>query len=229
MQIPDLEVKISKYKINKFRKGIREWEKHNGLRKYPWRETKDPFQLFITEILLRRTRSDSVAKIWPHFFSKYKSFNDFLKYPRIELQNDIMPLGLAKMRSQILIDIANIIKDQPIPIDENQLLKIPGVGKYIARMFLLMYKNRRGLIYDTNFRTVYSRYFGIKILRDLKRDPVIEQISELVIPKRNIKKFMLTILDFAALTCKPNKPLCDLCFLSNSCNYYKINNSKPET
>ncbi len=206
-------------KIDYFRRGIKKWRIKNGLRDYPWRVTKDPFKLFVTEILLRRTRSDTVSDNWYLIFSRINSFKDLREMDKEKLENILKPLGLFRLRTDNLIQIASIIKDN-IPKNEKKLITLPGVGKYITRMYLLMRYNTRGLIYDTNFRRVYMRFFGINIITDLKRDKIIEPLSDLVIPRKNIKIFILSILDFSALVCKPQNPDCASCTLNKKCTFF---------
>jgi len=212
---------ISLDKLKFFRTGISKWRNENGLRKYPWRGDIDNFQIFITEILLRRTRADTVANHWDNFFTKFPTLTSIRTVSAETLQKTLHPLGLSIIRSKLIKEIAIQIPGERIPKSEKGLLDLPGVGKYIARMYRLMVYNKRGLIYDTNFRTLYSRFLGIKIKKDIKRDINIESISDQIIPKRNVREFILTILDFVALTCKPRGPNCGSCYLTDNCDYYR--------
>ncbi len=200
---------------------LSKWREKHGLRKYPWRYQNDPYKILVTEILLRRTKADAVNSIWDNFFKKYPSFNALANADIKELYKDIESLGLAKVRSKALKRIGGELTDKDIPEVEEKLISIPGIGIYSARMFLLMKKGKRQLIYDANFRRVYSRFFGLEIGENLRNDKNIVHISEIITPKANVKDFVFTILDFAALTCKPSKPTCEICCCNNKCEFYK--------
>jgi len=212
---------ISKKEINKFLSCLDKWRTNNGLRDFPWRKETNPFIILITEMLLRRTKADAVNNIWSDFFNKYKDFDDLATVNEIELKKDISSLGLATIRSRNLIEIGKKLTGRNIPETERELIKLKGVGIYSARMYLMITKGTRQLIYDSNFRRVYSRYFGVNIDANLRSNKKIVEISELIIPKQNFKDFILTILDFAALICKPVNPKCDICCCNKSCVYYK--------
>lgn len=205
--------------ISCFRKGLSEWKDKNGLRKFQWRDTSDDFQLLITEILLRRTRSQAVSNLWDAFFTKYNYFEDFI-INQESLKHDLQPLGLSNTRTEDLLKIAKLMEKEEIPNDEIELMKLPGVGKYISRMYLVMSARQRKLVFDSNFRRVYNRFYGLNLLLDLKRDKLIEPLSERIIPKKDVKEFLLTVLDFAAATCKPQTPLCEDCFMTTCCRYF---------
>lgn len=213
-------IRLASEKIDYFISCLEIWKNENGLRDYPWRKIKDPFKILVTEVLLRRTKSDAVALIWDEFFSKYTSFKDLRKKDKNKLMKDIESLGLVKIRTESLIEISKSIQNKEIPVKENELVALLGIGIYTARMFLLMYKNERHLIYDANFRRVYSRFFGITINANLRSDKNIEGISEEIIPHEDYKDFVLTILDFSALVCKPVKPDCIECICKSSCYYF---------
>lgn len=211
---------IEKKQAEKLRSCLKKWRLENGLREYPWRSESDPFRILVTEVLLRRTKAEAVNQIWKSFFTKYNNFHDIRAAKREVLSKDIASLGLARIRTESLRKISDTILNNGIPENEEELVRIPGIGIYSARMFLLLTKEERHLIYDSNFRRVYSRFFGVEININLRSDKNINEISELVIPKTNIKEFILTILDFASLTCKPINPNCNNCCCNKSCSFH---------
>lgn len=214
---------IDRKKIDLFHTCLKKWVRIRGLRDYPWRKTKNPFKILITEVLLRRTKSDAVALIWDNFFQKYTCFEDLIQINNNELMKDIESLGLGKLRTESLIEISKSLRNNEIPDNEEELVMISGIGIYAARMFLLLTKQEYNLIYDSNFRRIYSRYFGIEISINLRSDKTIKKISEQAQPRNNLKEFIYTMLDFAAITCKPQKPICSDCYCTNNCKYYNEN------
>jgi A/G-specific adenine glycosylase len=211
---------FSEDKIKIFKNAMKHWEKTYSLRKFPWRKTNNSYKIIVSEILLRRTKAEAVNSIWTKFFDRFSTLDSLCKASENNLKELLRPLGLVENRIKTLKSLCeNGLKYKPT---EEDLLKINGVGSYIARMFIVMKYNERKLVYDANFRRVYNRYFGLNFKKNLREEMEVETLSEKIIPDHDFRTFLLTVLDFAALTCKPISPDCYNCNLNDSCHYFSI-------
>lgn len=206
----------------KFTNEILIWWKYHR-RNFPWRETKKPYVILITEILLRRTSAEQVNKVHGKFFSKYSSISELANADKTQLKEIIKSLGLANQRSIQLINLANIIlKDynNEIPSNIVDLMNLPGVGKYTASgVMCISFKEDHAMV-DTNVVKIIKRFFGFEPKKiPPQNDKDLWYFVETLIPKGKCIEFNLGLIDFVYEICKMN-PKCEICPLKKDCNYY---------
>jgi len=161
-------------KIGYLRKKLLEWYHKRG-RTYPWRTTKDPYKILIAEIMLRRTRADQVLPVYEKFVNRYPTVRSLSEGNKEEIEKLTYSLGL-NWRNQRFRDLAQLIisiYQGKIPKNRDELKKLPGVGEYVAGVFLSSAYNQKEWIVDTNVVRVFSRFFGIGIKGDGRRDKKI--------------------------------------------------------
>lgn len=194
-------------------------------KKFPWRKTTKPYQLLITEILLRKTTAPQVNSIYTKFFEKYSTVLDLAEADCKDLKKLLYPLGMEKKRSKELLKLSNvIIKEykEEIPSTEEELIKLPGVGKYTASGVLCQAYNKDSAMVDTNVVRVVTRYFSYKSPRKRPRDdPMLWSFVKSLIPHGKCKEFNLGLIDFAGDICTPKNPKCSVCPLNEYCDFIK--------
>jgi len=211
-EIPDKE------KIVTFRNKIIRWFNKNG-RRYPWRETKDPFKILIAEMMLQRTKADQVESVYRRFFSTFGSPEDVAASTMEYLNEFLFPLGL-KWRIKRFKEVSEALVsdfDSRVPETRESILKLPGVGDYVAGIVLSTAFNKKEWIVDSNVVRVFKRYFGIGTSKEGRRDRHVVEMAKEYASCRNPGKANMGILDFAALVCTPNNPKCIECPLSTKC------------
>lgn len=209
-------------KIPYLRKKLLQWYQKEG-RNYPWRTAKDPYKILIAEIMLRRTRADQVLPVYENFVKRYPTVESLSKGNRGIIQKLTYSLGL-NWRNQRFRDLARCIISMyqgEIPKSRDELKKLPGVGEYVAGVFLSSAFNRKEWIVDTNVVRVFSRFFGIRIKGDGRRDKKITSIAERFVDCDNPRQVNFAIIDFAALLCKKINPRHLQCFVRQECAYYE--------
>lgn len=214
-------------KIVKFRKKLMEWFEENH-RNFSWRKTKDPYKILIAEILLQRTRAENVEAVYTEFLNKYPNVRRLAKTDVEEIAKCIAPLGLKK-RALILKNISAILLQEyngRIPKNEKELMNIKGIGFYIAYAVVCFAYGKKKAVVDCNVSRVINRIFGYKIKTSPHSDKKFITFVQSLLPDSDPKKYNWAILDFSAIVCKPRKPRCDICPLSDICNYYKTLNLK---
>lgn len=200
------------------------WERKK--RDFPWRRTKNPYNLLVTEILLRRTTAQHVMKIYHKFFKKYKSFQDILETPESEIAKDLWRLGLSNQRSKQLKKLAEIIVHEhggKIPTEESEILKLPGVGNYTCAALMCLAFEKPAAMVDSNFVRVVKRYFGGHYKNLDYNHKELWKFARSLVPEGKCKEFNLGLMDFTAIICVPKKPKCTKCNLAALCSYKKSN------
>ncbi len=208
---------------NSLTKRILKWYDSNKA-SYPWRNNCTPYQILITEMLLRKTTRNQVKKLFPVFFRKFPSVTKLATANKKEVEKVIRPLGMEKMRSKLLVEVAKTIVKKhngKVPNDKIDLLSLPGVGEYIANAVLLLSRGEKVALVDTNSKRIVERLFlGDHEPQKRVNKEVSDQVFFLV-PEKRFVDFNLALLDFASSICLPRKPKCPSCTLKKSCAYYK--------
>lgn len=202
-----------------FREKILEWGEKN-IRGFPWRETGDPYKVLVAELMLVRTNSNQVEKIFRDFIYSYPDLETLLDAPKEELKNKLYSLGL-NWRIDFLCNIAEEICrkfDGKVPQKREDLKSLPGIGDYVAGAILSISYNKREWIVDSNIARVFSRFFGIESTGEARRSEEIIKLSKDYSQNNKPKKSNLALLDFASLICKSRKPKCPECPVKKRCS-----------
>jgi len=203
--------------IEDFRSKLLSWGSDN-LRAFPWRETSDPYEILVAEILLQKTAAEKVEPIYREFLAMYPSLDELADADREGLTDIIYSLGLQNQRSKALISIGETLQGDGVPDDTDRLLKLPYVGRYAANATLCFAFGEPRPIVDANVVRVYNRIFDTDF--DY-RDEAAWKFAEKTLPEAYAWEFNLAILDFAAAICTPKTPRCEECFFTDRCSYYR--------
>ena len=210
--------------IQWFRQQLLTWAEDN-LRDYPWRRSKNPYNILVAEFLLQRTDADTVAPIYETFLTRYPTLEKLAIAPVDDIAKLLQPLGLF-FRAERLSETARIITEQYkgiIPETETELLQLPGIGKYTARAILSQAFNQPAAVLDTNVARILERFFGIEGSRVKSRCKILWNAAETIAPDREVGHWNLTLLDFGAIICTARNPKCSECPLASRCYWFNLN------
>ncbi len=216
---------LEKQKITFFRSRLMVWSKDNS-RDFPWRN-KDisNYQLILTEILLQRTKAETVSKYYDTFFGRYPDWQSISNASIQDLEQILKPLGLYKHRAKRIFKIVQEynVKNGKLPKNKNELRESNLSTLYISNAYELFVLNHRSALLDVNMSRVLSRYFYPKPPKDVRHDKFMQELAKKVLNVKKCKELNWSILDFAALVCKPSNPECDECILKTKCEYFMLN------
>lgn len=199
------------------------WLEENG-RRYPWRETTNPWRIYLTEVLLQRTRGDAVDEIYDDFFDRFPDPQALNGASDTEIRDAVHSLGFVNHRTRTLREISNLCTNHggvPRSIDE---LKQPWrVGEYSARACQLFARCEPLALVDANFARVFGRVLGNKMPEQPHKSEVVYSLLDALVPDDPAvaRAFNLAILDLGAKICKPTDPDCTACPLNTACHYYQ--------
>ena len=218
----------SHQEIKVFIKFLLDWYAYSG-RQYPWREeTATLYQKVVAEILLQRTRADTVALFLPKFYTQFPSWKELSISDQEDLRQFLYPLGLWKQKAKALRDLANemVNREGQCPNDYNEIRGLPGVGQYIANAIAVFNLKEPRPLLDVNMARVLERYFGPRKLADIRDDPYIQNLAyTTILASNDYISINFAILDLAALICK-KKPLCYQCPVKTGCKFWRQNEYK---
>ena len=222
--------------IRAFRRFLLRWFRCHG-RNLPWRETRDPYAILVSEFMLQQTQ---VATVIPYYSKWLSRFPDFASVSYAS-QNDVLHAwqGLGYYtRARNLRAAAVIVRDRhcgTLPGDIGAIRKLPGVGRYMANAVATFAFNQPVPIVEANCSRVLARLLdlGAPIDSAIGREKLWAFAAELV-PKRNAARFNSALVDLGALVCIPDKPKCNVCPVKKFCcaknpGTLPIKKSKPRT
>lgn len=224
--------RANRKKITWFRPRLSSWYQSHG-RDFQWRRKRasTAYKVIITEILLQRTKAETVAKVYDGFMQRYPSWNTLAQATREELQEVVVTLGLWRRRVDTLLTLARTVAERGEiqPLDRETLESLPGVGQYIANAVLSICQDQREPMLDVNMARVLERFFGPRQMADIRYDPYLQELSRAVLPKGNSKEMNWAILDLGALACTKRHPRCKECPLSGKCLFVHSSVEKDDT
>jgi A/G-specific adenine glycosylase len=215
--------RITSGRLSSFRKKILDWYCVHG-RILPWRRCGQPvYRLVISELLLQRTRAESVAEFYPDFFRSYPTWASLAQAQRSELILKVRPLGLWRRRAEGLLGLAESIKKRRgrLPPIRSEIESLPGVGQYIANAIELIAFGRPRPLLDVNMARVLERYFGPRRLSDIRYDPYLLRLAQDAIECDESLQLNWAVLDLAAMICTSRSPNCPMCPLQQGCKCAK--------
>ena len=180
----------------------------------------------MAELMLQRTKADQVASIYEKFISTFPNLQSLARADIEQLSKLLEPLGLLH-RIPRFKRMAEFIVERyggSVPSRLAELLKIPGVGRYIAHAVLCFGYGEDVPVVDANVVRVYSRIFGLKLKARPHTDKKLWELATRLVPPGKAREFNEAILDFAALVCKPRKPECSRCPVVEICQYNRRKN-----
>lgn len=210
-------------KVEIFQKKILNWYKLEG-RQFPWRNNSaSNYVRIISEVLLQRTKAETVAKFFPGFINKYPSWKQLGMASELDLKEVLRPLGLYNQRGARLYRLAQEMKRRngKFPATRSEVEEIPMMGQYITNAYELFVLNKSSPLLDVNMARVLERSFEPRKLADLRYDPHLQDLSKKVVEHEMSKEINWAILDFASKVCKARTPLCSSCILNTECSFYK--------
>ena len=210
---------LDEAKLKSFRHQIKTWANLHA-RNFPWRNTTDPYAIFIAELMLQKTNAALVASIYQTFMEKYPTLDALAAAPVEDITKLLQPLGLA-LRAPRLRQSIEMIQTNfggKIPETEAVLLKLPGVGKYTARSICANAFGQSTAVLDINVARILERFFGLDGGRVKGRSLQLQQVAQQVAPDTKVSAWNLALLDFGAAVCTARNPRCSECPLRQQCH-----------
>jgi A/G-specific adenine glycosylase len=194
-------------------------------RDLPWRRTRDPWAILVSELMLQQTQ---VARVVP----KYETFLEVFPTPVVCADASVGAVvthwaGLGYNRRAVnLHRTATLVvaeHDGRLPNDLDQLLRLPGIGPYTARALLAFAWERDVGVVDTNAARVLARGLG----RSLTRGEV-QQLADDMVPAGSGWAWNQAVLDLGATVCTSRSPHCGECPLAPGCRWHRVGNPEPD-
>ena len=196
-----------------------------GHRDLPWRRTRDPYGIWVSEIMLQQTQVATVIPYYQRFMERFPTVEALAAAPEDEVLRLWSGLGYYLRARHLHHGAREVLSrhEGRIPEAIEELLRLPGIGRYTAGAIASIAFERAAPILDGNVTRVLCRLYGLR--GDPKRAPLharLWQLAEALIPEGEAGDFNQALMELGATVCTPASPRCDVCPLAERCEARRL-------
>lgn len=200
-------------------KKLEAWYKKNH-RDLPFRKTKDPYQIWVSEIMLQQTQVETVIPFFESFIKKYPTIHTLAHADIEQLRKDVEGIGYYR-RFKFMHEAAKVMIQKfsgAFPNTYEDVRSLPGIGYYTAGAIMSIAYDKPYSALDGNVIRVLSRYYGIEDdFRVEKNKKNLNQINQKIIEKATPHIYTQALMELGAIICKPKQPKCEVCPIQQHC------------
>jgi A/G-specific adenine glycosylase len=213
--------RIPSARAQAFRRRLAAWFRREG-RDLPWRRTRDPYRILVSELMLQQTQVSRVLEYYARFLDRFPTLGHLAEAPSRRVMESWQGLGYyARARNlHALSRHVHATRDGLLPAEPAELRALPGVGAYTAGAVASFAFERRAALVDTNVARVLARVFAPRLNpkrpRDLTR---LWAIAEAVLPHTGKSAWThnQALMELGALVCTARVKRCGLCPVRTMC------------
>ncbi|WP_152267978.1 A/G-specific adenine glycosylase [Agriterribacter humi] len=208
-----------------FPKKLLAWNKKKNRRAMPWKGEKDPYKIWLSEIILQQTRVEQGWNYYLKFINTFPAVQQLAHAPETKVFKLWEGLGYYS-RCKNLIAAAKIIDkayNGEFPASYEKILELPGIGPYTAAAIASFAFNLPFAVVDGNVLRVLARISGTEIPVDSAMGKaVLNKLAFELLDKKQPGLYNQAIMDFGAVVCKPKAPACIQCIMQKDCMAYEL-------
>jgi A/G-specific adenine glycosylase len=201
------------------RRAVLRWYRRNG-RSLPWRGSPNPYHVLLSEIMLQQTQVNRVLVKFPEFLRRYPTLKSLAAAPVRDVIVAWRGMGYNN-RAVRLLALARHLVDRTqgrLPRTREELLELPGIGRYTAAAVLSSVYGAREPVVDVNVRRFFSRMlYRMPTLDAMAGESEIWNDALHLLPSGNPYRWNQALMDMGALVCTARNPSCDRCPVNSLC------------
>jgi len=211
------------WQVETLARSLREWYQRHG-RDLPWRNTTDPYAIWVSEIMLQQTQ---VKTVIPYYYAWLETFPDIPTLADSSLQSVLKQwegLGYYARARNLHRAAQKVVKDyqEGFPDQLSDVLSLPGIGRTTAGGILSAAFNQPISILDGNVKRVLARLVGLKT-PPKKAINQLWELSDRLLDRDHPREYNQALMDLGATICTPKQPSCLLCPWRDSCYAFQSN------
>lgn len=206
--------------MSEFAEKIIQWQRQHGRHNLPWQNTRDPYAIWVSEIMLQQTQVSAVIPYYLRFMQRFPDIITLASAEQEEVLQYWSGLGYYS-RARSLHAAAQQIQAHHgglFPTDFDSVVALPGIGRSTAAAILSFAYGQPRAILDGNVKRVLARYYGIE---GWPGKPAIEKklwsLAESLLPQQDNESYIQGLMDMGATVCTRSKPGCGTCPLQGQC------------
>src|SRR6185295_10041728 len=186
------------------------WQRRHGRHELPWQGTRDPYRIWLSEVMLQQTQVAAVIPYYERFLKKFPTVEHLARAEEEEVLQLWSGLGYYA-RGRNLHAAAREIARAGFPKVAKDIEALPGVGRSTAAAIAVFAFGERAAILDGNAKRVLARCFAVEEEKELWK------VSERLVPHRDVRAYTQALMDLGATVCTRSKPACARCPVARSC------------
>lgn len=205
--------------LRRFRRGLRTWYQRHA-RDLPWRRSADPYQVWISEIMLQQTTVAAVVPYFERFLAQFPTVESLATASEDDVLRLWEGLGYYSRARNIHRTARLVLRESEgrFPDDLSSLVKLPGIGRYTAGAIVSFAFDRPAPIVEANTLRLYSRLLGYRgDPRSAAGQRLLWSFAERVLPRRSPGRFNQALMELGATICTPADPRCEACPVRGCC------------
>jgi A/G-specific adenine glycosylase len=194
-----------------------EWQRRHGRKGLPWQASRDPYRVWLSEVMLQQTQVAAVIPYYERFLQEFPTVSALAAASEDEVLRVWSGLGYYA-RGRNLHTAAKLIARNGFPKTAAEIAELPGVGRSTAAAIAAFAFGERAAILDGNVKRVLARHAGIPgFPGDKKVEAKLWTLAESLLPAKNIQAYTQALMDLGATLCTKGKPRCEACPVSKTC------------
>lgn len=205
-------------RLSRAQKTILSWYSRNGRAGLPWRATRDPYRVLVSELMLQQTQVSRVIPKYNAFIAAFPTITSLADAKRTDVLRHWQGLGYNN-RAVRLHTLAKLVRDQHgdrLPRDYEGLRKLPGIGPYTAGAIMGFAYDLPAPCVDVNIKRVIAR-IGWDVLHSVPNDEIAEVALRLVTASESPHDWHSALMDFGSTVCTAKNPGCTSCVSRDVC------------
>jgi len=198
-------------------------------RDLPWRRTRDPYKIWVSEIMLQQTQVQTVIPYYNRWLERFPTLETLARASQEDVLKYWAGLGYYR-RVKMLHSAAQFVQAElhgQIPSNPEELLKIPGIGRYTAGAIASIAFQKPAPLVDGNVIRILTRLYALK--KDCAAPETLRELWNLagkLVPQKNPGDFNQAMMELGATVCAPKNPACPLCPVRSECEAFAL--EQPE-
>ena len=198
-----------------------DWFRENR-RPLPWRETRDPYAIWLSEVILQQTRIAQGTAYWQRFIERWPTVESLAAATEDEVLREWQGLGYYSRARNLHAAARQVVELGHFPDTIDEIRRLKGVGDYTAAAIASIAFDLPEAVVDGNVYRVLSRHFGIETpINSTEGKKVFKALAQELLPPSEASAFNQAMMDFGAVQCVPQSPRCANCPLMESCAAFR--------
>ena len=221
----------AEHPLDAVRLDLMRWYRLRGRHALPWRLTRDPYPVLISEVMLQQTQVDRVLPYYDAWLARWPTFAALAKATPADVIRAWAGLGYNRRAlnlHRLAVEVTNTHGSE-LPGSIPALLQLPGIGPYTARAIACFAREERAVVADTNIARVVARLtLGQETAKGI-RPGVLHGSAEALLPTTCARDHNLALMDLGALVCVARAPLCGSCPVARDCAWLAAGSPRTAT
>jgi A/G-specific adenine glycosylase len=197
--------------VSKFASTLAAWQRRHGRKDLPWQGTRDPYRVWLSEVMLQQTQVAAVIPYYERFLRQYPTVEALAAAQEDDVLRLWSGLGYYARGRNLLLAAREVVRLGAFPNTLGSIGELAGIGRSTAAAIAVFAFGRRAAILDGNVKRVLSRVYSIE------KEANLWPLAERLLPKKDLETYTQALMDLGSLVCTRSAPKCDACPVAAQC------------